>query len=73
MNESSRLAALGYRQELSRVLSLFDNFAVAFSYLSPMVGVYSLYTLGLGTGGPRYIWTIQIVVGLMMPVALVFG
>ncbi len=71
--ESNRLAALGYRQELSRVLSLFDNFSVAFSYLSPMVGVYSLYTLGIGTGGPRYIWTIPIVVGLMMPVALVFG
>ena len=71
--ESGRLAALGYRQELSRVLSLFDNFAVAFSYLSPMVGVYSLYTLGLGTGGPRYIWTIPVVVGLMMLVALVFG
>ena len=67
------LAALGYRQELSRVLSLFDNFSVAFSYLSPMVGIYSLYTLGLGTGGPRYIWTIPIVVGCMMLVALVFG
>jgi amino acid transporter len=73
LNEGDRLAALGYRQELSRVLSLFDNFSVAFSYLSPMVGIYSLYTLGLGTGGPRYIWTIPIVVGLMMPVALVFG
>jgi amino acid transporter len=72
-NEDDRLAALGYRQELSRVLSLFDNFSVAFSYLSPMVGIYSLYTLGLGTGGPRYIWTIPIVVGLMMLVALVFG
>ena len=72
-NESDRLAALGYRQELSRVLSLFDNFAVAFSYLSPMVGIYSLYALGIGTGGPRYIWTIPIVVGLMMLVALVFG
>jgi amino acid transporter len=71
--ESGRLAALGYHQELSRVLTLFDNFAVAFSYLSPMVGVYSLYTLGLGTGGPRYIWTIPLVVALMMPVALVFG
>jgi amino acid transporter len=71
--ESGRLAALGYHQELSRVLTLFDNFAVAFSYLSPMVGVYSLYTLGLGTGGPRYIWTIPVVVALMMPVALVFG
>jgi amino acid transporter len=67
------LSAFGYRQELSRVLSLFDNFAVAFSYLSPMVGVYSLYTLGLGTGGPRYIWTIPVVVGLMLLVALVFG
>lgn len=73
LNEERRLAALGYRQELSRVLSLFDNFAVAFSYLSPMVGIYSLYTLGLGTGGPRYIWTIPIVVGCMMLVALVFG
>ena len=71
--DGDRLGALGYRQELSRVLSLFDNFAVAFSYLSPMVGIYSLYTLGLGTGGPRYIWTIPVVVGCMMLVALVFG
>ncbi len=55
------------------MLSLFDNFSVAFSYLSPMVGIYSLYTLGLGTGGPRYIWTIPLVVGCMLPVALVFG
>ena len=72
-DEGDRLAALGYRQELSRVLSLFDNFSVAFAYLSPMVGIYSLYVLGLATGGPRYIWTIPIVVGLMMLVALVFG
>src|ERR1035437_5035941 len=72
-DEGDRLTALGYRQELSRVLSLFDNFSVAFAYLSPMVGIYSLYVLGLATGGPRYIWTIPIVVGLMMLVALVFG
>src|ERR1700736_903634 len=72
-SDGDRLAALGYRQELSRVLSLFDNFSVAFSYLSPMVGIYSLYTLGLGTGGPRYIWTIPVVVGCMTLVALVFG
>ena len=72
-NDGDRLVALGYRPELSRVLSLFDNFSVAFSYLSPMVGIYSLYTLGLGTGGPRYIWTIPVVVGGMLLVALVFG
>ena len=72
-NDGDRLAALGYRQELSRVLSLFDNFSVAFAYLSPVVGIYSLYTIGLGAGGPRYIWTIPVVVGLMTLVALVFG
>ncbi len=71
--EGERLAALGYRQELSRVLSLFDNFSVAFSYLSPVVGIYSLYTLGLGSGGPRYLWTIPVVVACMMLVASVFG
>src|ERR1700719_2197292 len=71
--DHERLNALGYRQELSRVLSLFDNFSVAFAYLSPVVGIYSLYTLGLGTGGPRYIWTMPVVVGGMMLVALVFG
>ena len=71
--EGDRLATLGYRQELSRVLSLFDNFSVAFCYLSPVVGIYSLYVVGLGAGGPRYIWTIPIVVGFMTLVALVFG
>ncbi len=72
-SDDDRLAALGYKPELSRVLSLFDNFSVAFSYLSPVVGIYSLYTLGLGTGGPRYLWTMPVVVGCMMLVALVFG
>lgn len=71
--DGKRLEALGYRQELSRVLGFFDNFSVAFSYLSPMVGIYSLYTLGLGMGGPRYIWTIPVVVGFMTLVAMVFG
>jgi amino acid transporter len=71
--DDDRLSDLGYRQELSRVLSLFDNFSVAFSYLSPMVGVYSLFVLGAGAGGPRYLWLMPIVVAGMLLVALVFG
>jgi amino acid transporter len=71
--ESDHLASLGYRQELSRVLSLFDNFAVAFAYLSPVVGIYSIYYVALGAGGPRYIWTLPVVVAFMTLVALVFG
>jgi amino acid transporter len=71
--DHERLQALGYKQELSRVLSLFDNFSVAFSYLSPMVGIYSIFVIGLGAGGPRYLWTIPLVVAFMTLVALVFG
>lgn len=73
VRDDDRLHALGYRPELSRVLSLFDNFSVAFSYLSPVVGIYSIFVIGLGAGGPRYIWTIPVVVLFMTLVALVFG
>jgi len=73
VDEDARLTDLGYKPQLSRVLGLFSNFSVAFTYLSPMVGIYSLFVLGLGTGGPRYIWlTIIPVVGMLF-VALVFG
>jgi amino acid transporter len=73
LSDQARLQQLGYRQELRRVLSLFDNFSVAFAYLSPVVGIYSLFVLGAGAGGPAYIWTIPLVVVFMMFVALVFG
>src|SRR5690348_11446516 len=72
-DDDSRLANLGYRPQLNRVLGLFANFAVAFTYLSPMVGIYSLFLLGVGVGGPAYLWlTIIPVVGMLF-VALVFG
>src|SRR5215468_4295586 len=72
-NEDARLESLGYTPQLNRVLGFFSNFAVAFTYLSPMVGIYSLFVLGVGTGGPAYLWlTIIPVVGMMF-VALVFG
>jgi amino acid transporter len=72
-DDDARLASLGYQPQLNRVLGLFSNFAVAFTYLSPMVGIYSLFILGVGTGGPAYIWlTIIPVVGMFF-VALVFG
>jgi amino acid transporter len=71
--DDSRLASLGYRPQLRRVLGLFANFSVAFTYLSPMVGIYSLFVLGLGTGGPAYIWLNFIPIIGMLFVALVFG
>ena len=72
-SEDARLASLGYKPQLNRVLGLFSNFAVAFTYLSPMVGIYSLFVLGVGTGGPAYIWLTFIPLIGMLFVALVFG
>lgn len=72
-DDDARLASLGYQPQLRRVLGLFANFSVAFTYLSPMVGIYSLFILGVGTGGPAYVWLTWIPVAGMLLVALVFG
>src|SRR5690242_21716086 len=71
--EDARLASLGYTPQLNRVLGLFSNFAVAFTYLSPMVGIYSLFVLGFGMAGPAYIWLTFVPLVGMLFVALVFG
>ncbi|MFE2432080.1 amino acid permease [Streptomyces sp. NPDC059373] len=60
--DTAQLAALGYRQQLTRALGLWSNFAVGFTYLSPLVGVYSVFDYGLATGGPSFFWTIPLVV-----------
>jgi amino acid transporter len=73
VSEDARLESLGYTPQLSRVLGLFSSFAVAFTYLSPMVGIYSLFLLGVGSGGPAYLWLTWIPVAGMLFVALVFG
>ncbi len=72
-DDDARLRALGYRPQLNRALGLFSNFAVAFTYLSPMVGIYSLFILGVATAGPAYVWLMWIPVIGMLFVALVFG
>src|SRR6476659_11026331 len=73
LDDDARLASLGYQPQLRRVLGFFANFSVAFTYLSPMVGIYSLFVLGIGTGGPAYVWLTWVPVAGMLLVALVFG
>src|SRR4051812_19831003 len=71
--DDARLASLGYQPQLRRVLGPFANFSVAFTYLSPMVGIYSLFALGIGTGGPAYLLLTFVPLVGMLFVALVFG
>ncbi|HEX5155882.1 MAG TPA: amino acid permease [Ktedonobacterales bacterium] len=70
--DSDQLKQFGYGQELHRTMSLFSNFAVTFSYISVTTGIFALFALGLGTGGPAFIWSWPIVFFGQLLVGLVF-
>src|SRR2546430_13677675 len=67
------LAGFGYRQELKRILGVYSSFAVAFSYISPSTGIFTLYALGLGIGGPFFFWSWPIVALGQFIIALNFA
>ena len=71
--DAEQLASFGYKQQLTRALGLWSNFSLGFTYLSPVVGVYTLFAFGLATAGPAFIWTIPIVVAGQMLVVLTFS
>jgi hypothetical protein len=50
--DEAHLAALGYGGDFHRSMSLWSNLALGFTYLSPLVGVYSLFAYSLSLGGP---------------------
>lgn len=71
--DAAQLRALGYTSNFDRTMSLWENFALGFTYLSPVVGVYTLFGLCLSTGGPPMFWS-YLLVGLgQLLVCLIFG
>src|SRR5277367_3200374 len=71
--DSADLAQFGYKQELRRSLGLGSSFAVAFSYISPSTGIFTLFALGLTTIGGVFIWTWPVVAAGQFLVALNFA
>ncbi len=71
--DTADLARFGYKQELKRSLGLFSSFAVAFSYISPSTGIFTLFALGLTTLGGVFIWTWPVVALGQFLVALNFA
>ena len=67
------LARFGYKQELRRALGVYSSFAVAFSYISPSTGIFTLYALGIGIGGPAFIWSWPLVALGQFIIALNFA
>ncbi|KAL8870161.1 MAG: hypothetical protein Q9174_003729 [Haloplaca sp. 1 TL-2023] len=58
IQDEHRLAEMGYRQDLKRDWSMLHNFGVSFSIISVITGLTTLFSYGLNTGGPGYIWQI---------------
>jgi urea carboxylase system permease len=71
--DAQDLARFGYKQELRRALGVYSSFAVAFSYISPSTGIFTLFILGLGLAGPAFFWSWPIVVVGQLLVGLNFA
>src|SRR5712671_3960445 len=71
--DEADLARFGYKQELRRTLGVFSSFAVAFSYISPSTGIFTLFALGLTTIGGVFIWSWPIVAIGQFLIALTFA
>jgi amino acid transporter len=50
--DEQELAALGYKQELSRVWSSFSNFAISFTIISVLAGTFTTFGQAWNNGGP---------------------
>ncbi|MCL2483196.1 MAG: APC family permease, partial [Propionibacteriaceae bacterium] len=71
--DAAQLAALGYTSEFRREMGLWGNISLGFTYLSPVVGVYTLFATSAATGGPPVVWAFPIVAVGQLMVALIFG
>jgi amino acid transporter len=55
------------------VLGVYSSFAVAFSYISPSTGIFTLFILGISLAGPAFFWSWPIVVIGQLLVGLNFA
>jgi amino acid transporter len=71
--DTADLEGFGYKQELRRELHTFSSFAVAFSYISPSTGIFTLFFLGMAALGGFLFWTWPVVALFQFVVALNFA
>lgn len=71
--DNQDLATFGYRAELNRTLGSFSSFAAGFSYLSILTGMFQMFHVGFGAGGPAFFWTWPAVFAGQLLIALCFA
>jgi amino acid transporter len=58
--DAARLRELGYEQQLARRLRIFDNVALGFAGISPVVGLYAVVLVGTIVAGPSWVWVLPV-------------
>src|SRR5262249_41855503 len=72
-SDARQLEQLGYVSHFDRTMSKWENFSLGFTYLSPVVGVYTIFATAIVAGGPPMWWTYLLVgLGQLMG-CLIFG
>ena len=59
--------------ELRREFTFRSTFSLAFAFISPIIGLYTIFALSLGAAGPAFWWGFLIVLAGQLLVALVFA
>jgi amino acid permease (GABA permease) len=52
-DDDATLHAMGYPRKLTRRFRAFDNFAISFTIINIISGIFSAFGLGMNAGGPR--------------------
>jgi len=69
----SKTNSFGYKEELSRSMSSFSSFAVSFSLMSVLTGIFANFNLGYHQAGGAIAWTWLLVAVGQLFVALVMA
>ncbi|MDX6679770.1 MAG: hypothetical protein QOE31_3822 [Solirubrobacteraceae bacterium] len=60
-------------KELKREFTFRSTFSLAFAFISPIIGLYTIFALALGTAGPAFWMGFAVVLGGQLLVALVLA
>ncbi|REK18155.1 MAG: amino acid permease [Planctomycetota bacterium] len=71
--DAAELARFGYAQQLRRTMGAFSSFAIAFSLISIITGIFANFTFGFRQVGPAVIWSWSVVALGQLLVALVLA
>ncbi|MER6030242.1 amino acid permease [Streptomyces sp. NPDC001851] len=53
LDDDATLHAMGYPRKLTRRFQAFDNFAISFTIINILSGIFSSFGFGMNAGGPR--------------------